>query len=637
MSIQCDNTTPIVSKLSELTTPTGTIDLSALLAQPDPLDSPAIDRGTAIRITDGLNNQVLSTADLSNFPTLKERYGQFPLTYTEVAGYMIDNNADGFNILNSINRYDSTLGPEVVLTDALSGLDLYYATNYGKSISEGLCGSFGNTLMELFALFSLIDATTAKLANLDIKNLDPMKLATALAEKLKLEAIKDKLLETIDKLIEKIDKKVRDSIASAIDDIREFVGDPKGVLLRHVTKLGEEIDEFFSSDTVQRIRENVEAFIAEMVAMFETPTIANVQLMMQKLCNFTETIMAILFGPADEIAEVAKVAKEEQKIIDTHEKMEKKSAEEAGAIRVDKTVAEGIKEKSTKKINDAASDNDPNRYIEKEAYETRRGTKHRDVVKYRQPGDIGYVDPATNTLAIPTNVDYVTSDKITSDEIEAINKMDESGIGPNRLIRWDAKVVKDKGWQKLDNAVLAKLLRISVLTGEKYTLKQGIAPRPTRKASQEYGKIRKQGSAMYHHKYSGFAVELFVTDANRDKTIIAASRAGFTGIGVGKTYLRLNLGARDGQVAGKDDPRWPSTERFDPADTIRYTSMMKKHSIDGYRNKREIDEDFRFFNKSTHKKEENNDGTFSFVDNNSILGTTSQEETPAFSLLRPDS
>ena len=230
----------------------------------------------------------------------------------------------------------------------------------------------------------------------------------------------------------------------------------------------------------------------------------------------------------------------------------------------------------------------------------------------------------------------MTSDKITSDEIEAINKMDDTGLGPNRLIRWDSKVVKDKGWQKLDNAVLAKLLRISVLTGEKYVLKQGIAPRPTRKASKEYGKIRKQGSAMYHHKYSGMAVELYVNDANRDKTIIAASRAGFTGIGVGKTFLRLNLGARAGDVASKDDPRWLGTDRFGDAETIVYTSMMKKHRIDGYRNKREQDEDFRFFDKSTHKKEENNDGTFSFVDNNSILGTETQEPE-AFSLLRPDS
>jgi len=643
MSIQCDNTTAIVSGFSLEAAPIAgeLIDLSALLAEADPLDSVQIDRATAVGITDGLNNFILSTANLDAFPTLKERFGQFPLTYTEVAGYMLNNNVNGADVLDSINKYDSTLGPEVTLTNTLSDLDLFYNTNYGASIAGGLCGSFGNTLMQLIGLFSLIDSTATKLANLDIKHLDPAKLATAIAEKLKLKAIKDKLLEIIDKLIEKIKKKVKDAIESAIDTVKGFVGDPKGTLLKHLDKIRTEVEEFFSSDTVNRIRANVEAFIAEMVAMFEAPTIANVQLMMYKLCSFTETITGILFGPADEVAEIAKTAEKEKAVIDTVEKIEQANAEKAGAIRVEKEVAEEIKEKSADKINEAANDNNPNRYVERVGIKNARGqtSSFREEVKYRQPGDLGYIDPSTGTLSIPTNVDYITSSKLTDQEIDAISKIDENGFGPTRLITFSDAVIKGKQWKGIDNSVLAKLLRLSQLSGEKYVLRQGTVIAVTnRYSAQEYNNVKKQGASMYHHKYSGFAVELNVEDSVRDKTIIAASRAGFTGISVGKTYLRLHVGAREGAVATQSNTRWKKDERFDDTMAEHYTAMMTTHRVDGYRKKRKADEDFRFFDKSTHKEKENNDGTFSFVDNNSILGTNSQEESSQpFSLLRPES
>ena len=65
--------------------------------------------------------------------------------------------------------------------------------------------------------------------------------------------------------------------------------------------------------------------------------------------------------------------------------------------------------------------------------------------------------------------------------------------------------------------------------------------------------------------------------------------------------------------------------------------MMRKHREDGYRRKMEPDEAFRFYDKSTFKEEKQNDDTFSFTDNNSILGVTPEETQPApFSLFRPE-
>ena len=634
MSIECNNTTPIASRFSDLTTPVGDgdIDFSALIAQPDPLDQ--VNRAQIVNITDKLNG-LLSQEDISGYPTLSKRYKQFPLTYTEIADYVLSNAIDTVDVLNAIDKYDGALGTSAVVASTLDDLDTYYDDNLGKTINEGICGAFGDTLLELLAAFTLLDATVTKLNGINLNDLDPKKAAIALAQKLKIDALAKSLAKTIDKLIEKIKKKVGDAVKKAVDDITEFVGNPGQSILNQLTKMQNEISDFFSSDTVKRIQENVEKFIAEMVAMFERPTLANIQLMMHKLCNLTETIMHILFEPADEIAELAKVIDKEKKVLDATDAIEQKNAEDAGAIRVKKEVASEVMLTATEIINDGANDTNPNRYTVRVPDESRaRSGFFKDEVRYRQPGELGYVDPATNSLTLPTNVDYVTSPHITPDETRAINAMNESGIGPNILIAFSFKVVDGKQWQNLHNTVLAKLLRISHLTGDKYVLRQGVVPMTRIERRREYGKLRKQGSDGYHSKHSGYSCILNITEANRDKTIIAASRAGFTGIGVGKNYLHLHVGNREGFVATQNDPRWKDSERFSDSDKVIYESMMRTHRQDGYRKKMSQDDEFRFFDKSTFKQEEKNDGTFSFVDNNSILGINSQEEQP-FSLLRP--
>lgn len=633
MSIECSNTTPISGQTSVLTTPVGAIDFSVMLTTDDPLDS--VNRVQVIEITDKLNG-LLPTIGLSQFPTLDARFRQFPLTYTEIADYIITNNINTVNVLSAINSYDGKLG-NAVITSTLGDLDFHYNVNLGKSISEGVCGKFGNALAELLALFSMIDGAIDKLSGLKLDDFDLKKLSISKIQMLTLEEIKDKLLETIDELVEKIQKKVQDAVDKAIEDITTIIGNAGDKILTQLTKMRDEITDFFSDENIEQIRKNFDKFIGEMIAVFERPTLANVQLIMFKLCNLTETLMSILFGPADEIAEVAKVVEQEKKVLDAMEAKNALDARNAGATRVDKEVAEEVKEEVTNNMNRLTDDNNPNRYVVKEAKQTRRGTKYDDIVKYRQPGELGYVDPSTGTLSIPTNVDYVTSDSITAEETKSINAMSETGLGPGALISWSDTVIKGEQWQDIDNGVLARLLRISALTGEKYVLKQGVVKPNTRSSSRTAQRVRKQGSSMYHHKYSGFAVQLFVSESNRDKTIIAASRAGFSGIGVAKDYLALHVGNRDGEVANQDDARWPTEQTFAPGtELIKYQSMMRKHREDGYRRKMEPDESFRFYDKSTFKEEKQNDDTFSFTDNNSILGVPLEETQPApFSLLRP--
>lgn len=639
MSIECNNTTPLVSRYSELTAPTGFIDLSPLLSSADPLDS--VNRQDIVEVTDRLNT-VLPLFDLSNAETLSARFGQFPLTYTELADWSLNNSVDIPALKSALDAFTVVAGPDVTVKDAIDDLDFYYNANLGSSISEGLCGKFGSALTELMALFNLIDSTVAKLNALRLKDWDIKKLSIAEIQKKLLEELKEKILETIDKLVEKVKEKVKKAIDKAIEDIKALANIGT-MILNQLTKMKEEVKEFFSKENMDRIKGEIDKFITEMIANFERPTLANVQLIMHKLCNFTEIIQAILFGPADEAAELAKVIEKEKKVLTAKEQQAKKNAENAGAVRVDKEQANTVKEESADSVNSKAFDNDPNRYVVRVGIKNKRGqtTTFRNEVRYRQPGDLGYIDPSTGTLAIPTNVDYITSRTITQAETDAIAALDpKTGLGTGGLITFDERVISGKQYEGVANEVWSKLLRISVLTGEKYVLRQGaVKPavgRGNRASRENYGKIRSQGSAGYHHRYSGYAVVLEVNDEQREKTIIAASRAGFSGIGVGKETLKLHLGARDGTVATTDNPIFSPSERFSKEESPVYEDMMKVHRIDGYRKKRKMDEDFRFFDPSTFKAEEKDDKTFSFTDNNNILGANVEDVTEPFSLLRPD-
>ena len=688
MSIVCNNTTPLVSKFSDLTTKPGQIiDLSALTSQADPLDR--VDRATIIDVTNRLNGildeavgsstgggtggangtgtgGVTGTGGatdtgvdtvtgntnnnnngannnailLTDYPTLFDRFSQSPITFTEIAAFAIDSNIDMSDILFALENFNVLNGLSSTLTDFLKSLDFFLNVNFGSAINAGVCGQYQKILDLLSAGLLLLDNTIADLAGLTFPDLDITKLAISLAQKITLEEMKKKLLEAVDELVKKITKKIDDAIKGALANLANIIGSARAKIGKIIDKIQTEIVEFFSPENIQRIKDEVSAFITGMVSNFERPTLENVGLIMFKLCNFTEILKDMLLGPVDELNEIVSEVNKETAVLDTQDKVEEKKAVDAGAIRVDKVIAEEKKEIASEKINEAALDNNPNRYVVRVGIKNARGqvSSFRNEVKYRQPGELGYIDPSTGSLAIPTNVDYITLTVPSQDELQYINTRSKDGVGPAGLITFSDKVVSDEEWKGVDSSIWMRLLRLSSLTGEKYVLKQGQARTSSRSSSKTAGKVRQQGQSAYHHKYSGFAVELFVPADIREKTIIAASRVGFSGIAVGKSYLRLHLGARDGTVADESNLRWIPSERFASNETPIYNAMMRTHSIDGYRKRREPDASFRFYDKSTFKEEPStNDGSGipNIVDNTSITSKVEETEVP-FSLLRPE-
>jgi hypothetical protein len=573
MSIECDNTTPLAGKAGQTLGNddalfNNIIDLSSLIDTSDPFDNSGLNRGAIVDLTNGLNG-LLGSSDLSGFDTLKERYDQFPLTYTEIAAFAINNNEDVNGLLEGLNNFQngnggkntgdgsgSTLGPYVgyssrnggldgsntnQLSDAFVGgllgdLDFYYNENLGASISAGACGEFGNALLKLLGVFTLLDTLDVTLAKLNIKDLDPKKLAIQLAQKLKIEAIKETIKKTIDKLVEKIKRQVLKTINSIVPQLKNM-GCASKAFFKKIRKKIDQINEFFSEENLRRIGEEIDTFIGNMVASFQRLTLENALLLMHQLCRFTEQLQALLMGDANEVQRIAAITKAETEALQSAGLRATKKAVENGAIRVAPEERLKKREEVIKKNNEEAKKSE-----------------------------------------VPT--DYITDPCPTQEEIEIIKGISDAGLGDS--ITFSSSVVKNKEWQDVDNSVWSKLLRIVKQTDTKYEVTNGVKKKTKTTATM--------GGTSNHIHLTGFAIDITVTDKNRDDTIIAASKAGFSGIGVYKTFLHLDVGTRRSWIAGEAGIDISPTEQFSDSGLSDLRKIMDKHDTDGHRKKRDEEE-----------------------------------------------
>ena len=141
-------------------------------------------------------------------------------------------------------------------------------------------------------------------------------------------------------------------------------------------------------------------------------------------------------------------------------------------------------------------------------------------------------------------------------------------LGQN--ITFSSSVISDQGWQDIDASVWYKLLRIQEQTGSSYVVKQAATKR--KNSASSLGGTNKTA----HN--SGYAIDINVSSDIRDDTIAAASRAGFTGIGVYESHLHLDNGNRRA---------WQSNAN-DTIEDYETSILFDIHNIDGFRKKRSI-------------------------------------------------
>ena len=647
MSIECNNTTPLVSGFSSsaLTTSSaslnGLIDFSSLIDQTNPLDNLNIDRQSVVTITQKLNvfmsQDSLQTIASSAYPTLAAKFNQFPITYTEIADFILTNSVDTVSVISTLDQYRPNISDAVGdssssslssgMQNLLSDLDFYYNSNFGASISEGLCGQFGKIFDTLTGLFSLIDTANALIADIAALDLDPAKLIAAIAAKLKIQAIIDKITDIIKQLIEKVKRQVLQAINSIIPQLKAM-GCASKSLFKKIRKKKDEISKSFSDDSVDDLIDRVTTFIGNMSIQYERLTLENVGLLMFKLCEFTELLQQFLTGPSKDLLKAAEVIAVETKIVATLSAKNTKKAVQNGAVRLSPAERKAKKEKVI------------------EAYSRK--------------------DTST----------YLTDPCPTAKEIEIINSIDESGLGPN--IVFSKSVIANKEWQDVDTSVWSKLLRITSQTNQEYydiidaiSAQESITsiddPRQTYDKNRDgdlgitedpnnvkirYGetsqgqitnaaaaralgysnalnyailkkdggyKTLKPGDPGYvdfiklakpnsytvthgvkkktsvtsnlggtsnHIHLTGYAIDISINDDNREETIIAASRSGFTGIGVYKTFLHLDVGSRRSWVAGQDAIDISDKEKLTGSALEEMITILSTHDSDGFRKDR---------------------------------------------------
>ena len=82
---------------------------------------------------------------------------------------------------------------------------------------------------------------------------------------------------------------------------------------------------------------------------------------------------------------------------------------------------------------------------------------------------------------------------------------------------------------------------------------------------------------------TGQAIDVRVTGdyTKRAEFVVAASRAGFTGIGVYSTFIHLDIAGRRAWVAG--EPTTPSDYPVPRTQTARWVELVSRHDRDKLR------------------------------------------------------
>ena len=407
-----------------------------------------------------------------------------------------------------------------VVTRLFNDLDFHLDVNVGNSISSGLCNQFNSTLGKLSTAMLVVNA--GKNSVTDIVNLtekDTKKLVESIVQVGILKTLLGLLESIIDKLLAKVKQSMNSAVGAGTSAVASL-GSAAKSLQKKLGRMARDIEAFTSATNLADLKTAIEAFIAKAASSFERLTPENIALLMFRLCQFTESLQSIMMAPAVKMNKLANQVETEVKALTSLEKTNTKEAVKYGAIRVSND------DKKVKKDSIIAQS------------------------KSIKPSE--------------RNVVYITSREPTESEISLVRDISESGLGQN--ITFSSSVISDEGWQDIDTSVWYKLLRLQEQTRYSYVVKQAATKRTNNKSSL--------GGTSKNAHNSGYAIDINVSSDMRDDTIVAASRAGFTGIGVYDTHIHLDNGNRRS---------WSKSTTTDDL-----TILFDAHNVDGFRKKRSI-------------------------------------------------
>lgn len=428
----------------------------------------------------------------------------------------------------TLNILRGTLDPKnVILQNLLGQLDFGFAQNIGQNLTGSVCGAYNDVLAQLSKAFFVVNDGNAILGN--VRNLLE-KDVKKLAESIKQKGILETLLDLLKKVIQGAVLAAKGVALAAIGSVvvlLKGLESAASAIMKKMNKVMRNINDYLKDATIQSIIADMEKLVVKMAESFERLTPENIANILFRLCDMARDLQSKLMEPAYRLNRMANSLGREARAVRSASASNTQQAVKYGAIRVSE--------------------------------EERQAKKKRGIGKYQK--------------AAPSNreADYVAHPHPTESEISFISAVSESGLGGN--ITFSAEVLAEgdgAGWKEIKDDVYSKLLRITDQTGESYVVKQGYKVR-----KKKSGRNKQVGAIAMNSHHSGYSVDITITESNRDDTIVAASRAGFTGIGVYSGHLHLDLSARRGWQEGYSGQR-----------KVDIQALLDKHTIDGFKKKR---------------------------------------------------
>ena len=428
----------------------------------------------------------------------------------------------------SLNILRGTLDPKnVILQNLLKDLDFGFAQNIGQNLTGSVCGAYNDVLSDLTKAFAVVNDGKELLSN--VRNLLE-KDVKKLAESIKQKGILETLLDLLKKVIQGAVLAAKGVALAAVGSVvvlLKGLESAASAIMKKMNKVMRNINDYLKDATIQSIIADMEKLVVKMAESFERLTPENIANILFRLCEMARDLQSKLMEPAYRLNRMANSLGREAKAVRSASASNTQQAVKYGAIRVSE--------------------------------DERQAKKKRGIGKYQK--------------AAPSNreADYVAHPHPTESEISFISAVSESGLGGN--ITFSAEVLAEgdgAGWKEIKDDVYSKLLRIVDQTGESYVVKQGYKVR-----KKKSGRNKQVGAIAMNSHHSGYSVDITITESNRDDTIVAASRAGFTGIGVYSGHLHLDLSARRGWQEGYSGQR-----------KVDVQALLDKHTIDGFKKKR---------------------------------------------------
>ena len=462
--MSCEVTVPLSGRYSESILKATDAVFSELLSYEEMTSlqttpSTTIDRGKLVIFTNSLNNILkYSTPEtLSRYSQIQDRYRQGPLLYTDIASFLTSNSFDidkyyddvvsYSNKLNQSNatRYASVtnvVDGEVTRTnsgnDNLSFLQflaipatiLDFLNSFNFSIgllasfglATGFCSTFKSVFGTILSIAKTIDDAVKFITDLLI---DPLNAAATLTLKVIYEKLKILVIELVDIVIEEILKIVNALIEQILQTILSLIDLAQSIYEYLKAKI-DAIQNLFSKETIDKVKEKIEDFFSEAGGQFEYLTVENMAHLIFRFCSFLESITDFFLSPVKEVQLVVKNVETEEKIVKTVSSENTLKAVENGALRVQETT-------------------------------------RKEVVNTVKPSL-----PRTNTLKYK----YPSNPEIATDEENALlGRLSSRGIpgvctfGPGvtdaQLDYGSSTPIKDIGWKGVKESVWIHLIRLS--------------------------------------------------------------------------------------------------------------------------------------------------------------------------------